>query len=222
VSREQCLALKNIAAVIDLLGREGIEPEGSSITPVELPWELSADDYLKFAQRDFEEESTRGDVNAMGNAKRALHARIDAILFTTGFWERAQSKRWNFDSKAELLAEIYVVAPGVLRRVNQLRNTVEHEYSAPANRDRLEDFIDSIVLFLYGTMRSATHRYEDVSFDLPDDGGLGISFDGSSALEVLYYGQDPPKRPVTTSNFEEFRVLQAAVYGAARRCGEFL
>jgi hypothetical protein len=213
---------RDVAAVIDALSHDDLEPDGSSTTAVELPWELSADDYLEFAQSDFREDSTRGNVNAMGNAKRALHARIDAILFTTGFWERAQSKRWNFDSKAKLLAEIHVVAPGVLRRVNQLRNSVEHEYSAPDDRDRLEDFIDSIELFIYGTMHVASHRYSDVSFILTGDEGLGISFEGISELDVQYYGKKPRRVAFKTSTFKEFRALQAAVYGAARRCGEFL
>jgi hypothetical protein len=205
------------------LNDENTVIDGSSRGPVALPWELEADDYFEFARTDFVQESTRGSVNALGNAKRALHCRIDAVLFVAGFWERAQTERWDFDAKAELLAEIHVVTPQILKRINRLRNKVEHEYAAPENRDQLDDFIDTVELFLASTRHSASHRYDHVDFvSEATDAGVSVHFDGKPVLEARIYREEASSQTLKTETFEEFRALQAAVYGAAKQENEIL
>lgn len=213
----------DVPAVIRFLNRRSTTPGGSSWGPVELPWALLAEDYLGFARTDLRQSSTRGDVNALGNAKRALHCRIDSVLFTTGFWPQVSSKRWNFNKKEEILTEIHVVAPRVLGRINQLRNQVEHEYSAPHDRDQLADFIDSIELFLESTDRAAKGRYDSVDFETGNGRrSIGISFEGDPVLSARLFGDAGYEQEIITQNFAEFRALQAAVFGAAKRGNEFL
>jgi hypothetical protein len=213
----------DVPAVIRFLNSRSTTPDSSGWGPVELPWALLAEDYLGFARTDLRQGSTRGSVNALGNAKRALHCRIDSVLFTTGFWPQASSKRWNFNQKEELLTEIHVITPKVLRRINQLRNQVEHEYSAPQDRDRLADFIDTIELFLASTDRAAKGRYDSAGFATEKGGrSVEVSFNGDPVLSARLFGDAGFEKEITTRDFAEFRTLQAAVFGAAKRGGEFI
>jgi hypothetical protein len=42
--------------------------------------EVTAEQYLQFAIRDVEDQSERGAVNGIGNAKRAVHQAVEALL----------------------------------------------------------------------------------------------------------------------------------------------
>jgi hypothetical protein len=128
--------------VIRFLEDPQIEYVGGGSEPVTLPWELSAGTYLRFARADLSTKSMRGRVNALGNAKRALHCHVDSILYCAGLWDGAQSRRWDFPTRMNLVRQMEVATPDVLRRINLLRNAVEHEYVVPDEPERLRDFID--------------------------------------------------------------------------------
>jgi hypothetical protein len=213
----------DLQAVLRFLGRPGTSLAHSSTTTVELPWALLAADYLRFARTDLRGGSTRGDVNALGNAKRALHCRIDSVLYTTGFWKRAERERWDFADKEQLMAEIQIVAPLILRRINKLRNRVEHDYAAPDDRDQLGDFIDAVELFLAGTEHAASSRYLTATF-VREAGGRSIeaSFAGDPRLSVRLLAIGRPAKELRTRSFSEFRALQSALYIAAKRTGKIL
>jgi hypothetical protein len=74
------------------------EAGSPSLTRVELPKNVSPRLYLEFAQADLAEKSTaRTRVNALSNAKRALHFQIDLITQSFGIERLPQSKRSNFN-----------------------------------------------------------------------------------------------------------------------------
>ena len=52
------------------------------IGPIALPYDtpLTAHEYLQFAEKDMEDPTDRGLINAFGNIKRALHLTIDSAL----------------------------------------------------------------------------------------------------------------------------------------------
>ena len=106
---------------------------------------ISPRQYLEYAQEDLRHtESPRTLINALGHAKRAIHMQADIILAAL------QSKHLmaaSFPKKIDALSECGVVAPNVLRRLNRLRNTVEHEYSIPS-RQEVEDAADIGQLFV--------------------------------------------------------------------------
>lgn len=204
--------------VVDFLGDRRTEYDGSGSLRVSLPWDLTADQYLGFARSDLRQPSTRGRVNAVGNAKRALHCQVDSVLYATGFWPRAEEKRWPFPVKADLLTEMKIAAPNVLRRINRLRNEIEHDYSVPADLDRLQDFLDVVELFISNTRSSASSSYEDASFVRRTRRGelyAVIEF-RSGDLEVRLLDSSG-SRVLRANGHSRFRRLQVAVYNAAWR-----
>ena len=62
--------------------------------------EVTAEQYLQFAQ-DLEAQSERGAVNGIGNAKRAVHQAVEALLQAHG--PLARNRRASFPQKLELI-----------------------------------------------------------------------------------------------------------------------
>ena len=93
--------------------------------------EVTAEQYLQFAARDLEDESDRGAVNGIGNAKRALHQTVDALLQAYGLL--ARNRRASFPQKLELIDKAGLFSLAILNTLNLERNAVEHEYRVPTH-----------------------------------------------------------------------------------------
>lgn len=110
---------------------------------------ISAEQYLKFAENDLlDGESERHLVNALTNAKRALHLRMEDVCHGFGFASFGGAR--SFPRMVEYISRVGVTAPRILNRLNQLRNQVEHEYLIPS-RSEVETFIDVASLFVAST-----------------------------------------------------------------------
>lgn len=121
---------------------------------------ISAEQYLKFAESDLlDGESERHLVNALTNAKRALHLRMEDVCLGFGF--ASYGGVHSFPRMAEYISKIGVTAPRVLNRLNQLRNQVEHEYLVPS-RLEVETFIDVTSLFAASTQRWINRQPSDI------------------------------------------------------------
>jgi len=125
--------------------------------------------YLDFAKEDMEEEgSRRALINAVGNAKRAFHFQVDLISKSFG-WEQLNGKRnSNFSEKLDFLAQCGVVSPNILRKLNRVRNKVEHDYVVPT-QDEVEDYIDVVELFLLATKTVTETFPEEIELELMED-----------------------------------------------------
>lgn len=105
-------------------------------------------EYLEFARQDLDAgEDIRNIINAVGNAKRALHLQVETIC--TGYGYKSKSR--DFPPKLNFLRDIGIVAPKVLEKLNKIRNRIEHDYYSPTI-DEANDFIDVVELFLYATL----------------------------------------------------------------------
>jgi len=158
-------------------------------------------------------------VNALSNAKRALHCQIDSILFCTGFWTRAHERHWDFQAKADLLRDMKVVAPGILSRINRHRNEIEHEYVGPPHEEELMDLIEVVDLFIAGTRHLATTRYESIDFEgtfARRRGTFSIALLGDEEIEV-YLRSLGRSRPMKVTTFKSFRQMQVALFRALHR-----
>jgi hypothetical protein len=114
--------------------------------PVENIWESI---YLEFAKSDFgQEKCDRNFVNAVSNAKKALHLRVEALATAFG-WNHIK-KRNNFPSKLDFLGQCGIAAPNIIRRINKFRNTVEHDYHLPSEIEA-EEYLDIVELYLMAT-----------------------------------------------------------------------
>src|SRR6266481_3644076 len=90
------------------------------------PWEITPRDYLRFARDEIQSVNVRSLINAIGHAKRAIHAHVDFLLHNCG---RCLTDT-NFPAKLSLLKDLGIVAPEMLTKYNRLRNLLEHEYTS--------------------------------------------------------------------------------------------
>lgn len=145
---------------------------------------LSASNLLDFAIADLKDgdvaasASPRYLVNALSNAKKALHLRLEDVCLGLGCGSLKSVN--SFPKLIAYARNCGVVAPRVLERLNSRRNMVEHEFDVPKKED-VENFVDVVQLFL-----SATDRWE---FRMPED----VDYDGTAAasngslLRGLYF-----------------------------------
>jgi hypothetical protein len=135
--------------ILETWGYYFLEDESSSNSPKR---------YLEFASDDLAaEDSDRNRVNAISNAKRALHYRVELLADALGFREtrlkRDFPNQLGFCEKCGI-----IVAPEILKRLNKRRNALEHDYYVPKRRDEAEDFVDVVRLFL-ATTRSIALKF---------------------------------------------------------------
>lgn len=97
-------------------------------------------------------------MNALSNAKKALHLRLEDVCLGFGCGSLKSVK--SFPKLIAYARNCGVVAPRVLERLDSRRNMVEHEFDVPKKED-VENFVDVVQLFL-----AATDRWE---FRMPVD-----------------------------------------------------
>lgn len=119
------------------------------------PVETTPKRYLEFAIEDLEHgtlpKTSRILVNALSNAKRALHLQVETIAKAFGF--KNDKKGFpNFHVYLAFCQRCGIVTPRILKKLNSVRNAVEHEYYLPGESET-EDFIDVVELFLSATDR---------------------------------------------------------------------
>jgi len=112
--------------------------------------EVTSEQYLQYAARDLEDRSDRGAVNALGNAKQALHLIVDYLPNAYGLL--AQNHRSSFPKKLELIDAAGLFSLSILNTLNLERNVMEHEYRVPGQA-RVQEMVDVGRLLLLATQR---------------------------------------------------------------------
>jgi len=156
-------------------------------------------DYLRFAQNDLSDgKSPRNLVNALGNAKRALHLRMEDLCNAFGF--PATNRENKFPSLLEYARDCGFASPRILRKINTLRNSVEHEYVVP-DAGEVDNFVDVVELFIAATDRWLTRQPSDFDYFLEHQtGGLTFYivhfyFHWTSATVTIQYTQERSSSP---------------------------
>lgn len=108
--------------------------------------DVTPEQYLRYAELDLEDRTDRGAINALGNAKRALHLIVDSLLQAYGLLARNQKA--GFPQKLGLIDAAGLFSPSILSTLNLERNVMEHEYRA-----RVEEMVDVGRLLLLATRR---------------------------------------------------------------------
>lgn len=156
---------------------------------------LSASDLLAFAIADLNDgdlatsASPRYLVNALSNAKKALHLRLEDVCL--GFGCASLKSVKSFPKLLAYARNCGVVAPRVLERLNSRRNMVEHEFDVPGKED-VENFVDVVQLFLAATDRWESRMPVDVDYygkAAASNGALlrGLHFDWTRGVVTLEF-----------------------------------
>jgi hypothetical protein len=110
--------------------------------------DMSPSAYLEYALEDLAADTSRGLINAFGNAKRAFHLTIDGLLNQYGLF--AHFKRANFPEKVRLIDAIGMIPIGIMNNLNVERNLLEHEYAVPT-KSRVQEAVDVTKLLILAT-----------------------------------------------------------------------
>ena len=89
-------------------------------------------DYFEFALKDIESgDGERFKINAFSNAKRALHLQVETLANIFGFKNGNNKRNPNFHHYLEYCNKCGVITPRILKKLNKIRNAVEHDYYSP-------------------------------------------------------------------------------------------
>lgn len=135
---------------------------------VKVPFELTAHDFLEFAEQDLQEKSERNTINALSNVKRCIDCLCDSLLHIMNYLEKSKKERWTFPKKIDFLGEIGIITPYILEKINSMRNLLEHEFRKP-KREEVETAFDVANLFLYATGRFTRRFPAEFSMEDEDD-----------------------------------------------------
>lgn len=119
---------------------------------IESPFKITPKNFLSYADYDLTNEYPHHLVNSLSNIKRAIDCQFDSLLYGFGLFEKSKKLNWNFPEKINYLNRIGIISPRILRKINQKRNLLEHEYILP-NKNDVEDALDVATLFIAYTER---------------------------------------------------------------------
>ncbi|MEF2485347.1 hypothetical protein V4D09_18905 [Vibrio mimicus] len=143
--------MKVLGKYINTQGHD-FDPEWTKIIP---NYEILPSEYLNFSYADFKGGDTRSYINALSNAKKAMHLQTEILAEQLGY--RKISKKPNFPSMLDFLTSCGVITALVLNKVNSVRNKSEHDYLIP-DKDQVSVFIDAVKLYL-GATDNLVHRF---------------------------------------------------------------
>jgi hypothetical protein len=158
-------------------------------------FEIDAKDFLEFAKEDSKGADLRSCVNALGNVKRAIECRIDSILYVYCLHKKSEKEKWDFPKKIEIIEQLGIVAPDILRKINKKRNELEHRYVKPT-KEEVNDGRDVAKLFLAYTSglvaKPVAHfgAKDDYEIELNREKGFATLIDHKKAVEKVVMMDD--------------------------------
>src|SRR5687768_4312811 len=133
--------LRKMVAAVELRPRDAMKVFDTGLE-LSADLEIRPEEFLNQAEEDLERGGDAARLNAITNAKRAIHCQIDSNLIWLGY----KPARWSIRRKVEVFSSLGVVAPRILERVTEARNLVEHAYQAPTDQ-QVVDAVDLALLF---------------------------------------------------------------------------
>ena len=173
-----------------------VEPGSMSWEKIPHKRNLSPHIYYNYALTDFTEKKTsRQRVNALSNAKRALHFQVELISNALGILQYYKGKTIDFPHRLDYCRECGITTPNIIRKINKLRNLVEHDYIIPTI-NQVQDYLDIVELFLTATDRLIYQFPSELEFiyekktskNIPDI--ADICFPIGEGIVYLHYRPD--------------------------------
>lgn len=127
---------------------ECLEEDGNSGRDPNMPeFELSARDYLAFAEEDLTINTIKSKINCISNLKRAIDCQIDTFLYVYNLYEVFNEGNLKIGKKLDFLEFSGVFTSYSITRLNTIRNKMEHNYIIP-NIEDLEVYYDLVFAFI--------------------------------------------------------------------------
>ena len=145
----------------------------SGTTTLKTKFDISPQEFINYAELDLSSNYDHNIVNALSNAKRALDSQLDTLLVCLGYYGISQKKYWSFPKKIDLINELGIIAPRVLRKINKQRNLLEHQFIKP-KVEVVEDFLDITLLFIGSTDRFTLNFRNIIHLKNPDQKKLYV------------------------------------------------
>jgi len=163
---------------------------------VDLPsFEFSPLDYLRFAQNEIGNDDTKAisvqsSLNCVNHLKRAADCAIDTVLWVLHLYDMFQKRNLKFEKKIELLNSMGLFNPRSLKKLNTMRNKMEHEYRSPesTNLDLYFELIQGFVYALDGSIHMLAH---DTEMDFVTQDDTDDSVRSKLGLKVEYVFEKP-------------------------------
>ena len=132
--------MENIKEVKDILQfilrADEIERDVSVGSDINIPvYDISAEEFLAFAENEITSGTKEGFVNAISNLKRALDCEIDMFFECINLKRIFDKKNLKFEKKTQFLADIGLFPIRSINKLNLMRNKLEHEYKTPEISD---------------------------------------------------------------------------------------
>lgn len=161
---------------------ESLYIDGGSGNMPEFPkYEVTAREYLVFAEEELIKNTQSSLINCVSNLKRAMDCQLDTFLFCFNLNKVFDSRNLKFDKKLEFLNAAGIFGPRSLVRLNTIRNKVEHEYQIPKIND-IEVYYDLVTTFVsvLENVLLELNLNKEMWFDIDDDcgthGNLNITY----------------------------------------------
>lgn len=177
--------------------------DAKGLEQLEYTTDLRPTDYIRFANADLKQNLEHFQINALSNAKRAIDCQVDNLFSVFGL----RQKR-SFPEKLNVVEELGMLAPQILKKVVKVRNLLEHEYYRPQIGE-VEDAVDIASLFIEATARP--FRRFMTAYFIADSGSENPGV-GKRVKEVLEGNYRIDGYTFTESIFVEFDTKEHLFY----------
>lgn len=193
---------------------------------------ISPDEFLKWAKQDIKGGGRRSIANALTNAKRAIHARIDEIntalrVSFASDWPKTAT----IDMKLKVLKQIKVPVTSIAKVLTVRRNDLEHSYLLPslnqvrADVETAELWLDKSKVFLkpsvvlmglsvnsIGTSANNNTKREKFSVTFADPKQVTFFWDAKRAIVTLSRSGSSSQKKYADFNWKGMVDIQKNAY----------
>jgi uncharacterized protein YoxC len=134
-------------------------------------FDIKPKDFIRYAKEDFKQETKKGLVNSITNAKRAIDCQIDTVLKYFGIdfdkipreseelINKTELLKSDLPHKLKLIQALKFAPSGLTSKARNLRNKLEHYYQIPSENE-IREAIEISELFIM-SCESKTKMVDD-------------------------------------------------------------
>lgn len=143
----------------------------------ETDFDVTPEEFLKFAKTDYKDNSKKGLVGAVTNAKRAIDCQIDWIINYLGYeylefkeekypyllntineLEKEEYLNKDYPLKLRFIQALEIAPTFLISEIRTVRNKLEHEYILPS-KEKARECIELAELFIDATQNKLFNRF---------------------------------------------------------------